>query len=309
MIICWSLLCRIRIYCSRYFCSFHWVTVDVVPPNVSDLVLLLLYCCCTHHPTDLIMCLSYTVLIIPHIFLCPDNLASLSHLCCCCINIPTYPPEYHLIYLLISTFIFHIWFYCPCQNHSTLNFSSDVFCISLNFCLCSLWYTVYLPHIYCCCLHHPTSIPLTSSLYHVSIADLIINCHLLFTCDHVTLPLTYMASLVYDYAVFVLPFLLFRHIHCPTPLTLTTSLSQLFYTIAIIPHLLHHHNHIQLPTCVSVITITLLNLFYCYHHTPLSSHISTATEVILLLCFWSFCNFAQSSSLTSSTNTIVPLPT
>ena len=55
-------------------------------PLMPDLVIPRLYCCCTHCPAYLILSLSSADLIIPHLSCCLHRLASLLHLCCCCIN-------------------------------------------------------------------------------------------------------------------------------------------------------------------------------------------------------------------------------
>ena len=79
-------------YQSRHCRSTEWDTVDIFLPIIPDLSLLRLYYRRPCRPEYTLLSLSSVFIAKPHLLCCPHHIASLLHLCYCCLNILEYPP-------------------------------------------------------------------------------------------------------------------------------------------------------------------------------------------------------------------------
>ena len=81
---------------------------------MPEIFLLLLCWCHTHYPNYLMPSSFSAIPIIQHIFCCPHHPVSLTHIFCCCLNHPSFPPPSPLLYLSGVIIFLCVWF---CHHH------------------------------------------------------------------------------------------------------------------------------------------------------------------------------------------------
>ena len=116
-----------------------------------------LYFCCHPHPSYLLLSLSSSSSIIPHLFCCPRFISFMKHLLFCCLGFSD-PIQLHpLPSLLTVPVISRVWFLCPYQPEPHLllssNFSSIILYLLLHHPCYHIYATYLLPlflsyHIY-----------------------------------------------------------------------------------------------------------------------------------------------------------------
>ena len=104
---------------SRRCRSSKWDAINVSCPNTPALFLPHIYCHRTCRPAYLILYLYSVSLVTLHIFCCPHCLASLIHLCCCCLDCLTSPP--HIPAVVSAAILIHR----PCHLACLITLSSS----------------------------------------------------------------------------------------------------------------------------------------------------------------------------------------
>ena len=153
--------------------SAEWDTIDIFPSIMIDLVPLCLYCRRPRCTAYMIPSFYFVALIIPHLFCCPHCLTYLTHLCCCCLSRPEYPPPHPLSSLSVVPVISHVYFHCTCQPDYPLHFSSSTVSVILHLCLRHPCYPTSLPCLCCFCLHRSAYLPLLSPSFRISVSPLL----------------------------------------------------------------------------------------------------------------------------------------
>ena len=319
--------------------SSKWDTVNTLPTNTPIISLPHIYRHRTHCWSYWLP-LSYAIIsIIPPLFCSPHSTASLLHICCFCINHPTYPP-YLLMSVSLVPVVLHVWLLYTYQPASPLTFSPATISITLHLYLHHPCFPTSRLCLWCHHIHHIASLPLLSLSSYVSPKSRVCSTR----CDTFAVSATPLHSdiqdTVTDYVIprfisradwlFFNPFssidgyhrflsspyhvstntILICHPYHPMPLPLPSS-SSYFYTISILPDLyFHYSNHpgfllLSSPSFFISVSFVLVfgHLHLWPHKTPSTS--LSLSDISLILILYFCCHHLAASLFKSSSNVLV----